>query len=395
MLLEYCKWDPQVGDVSTLADFPLLIGRSHWDEICRIAEALAAELSAAEAQLLRRPDLHRALAIPRWLRQALRAALHDGPTPAAVRVLRFDFHWTTEGWRISEVNSDVPGGFAEASEFPRLVAAGCDAAASPAGDPASAWAAAVAQAAGTGGSVALLAAAGFMEDLQVVSFMARRLSERGLTPHIASPSQLDWRDGRAHLRTAWCDGPVAAVVRFFQVEWLARLPRNCRWRPLIAGGRTRVTNPGSAVLTESKRFPLVWNGLTVPLPTWRRLLPESRDPRDARWRSDDGWLLKTALCNTGDTVAARDLVPPKRWRTTCRSAWLRPGQWVAQRRFETLPVPTPMGDVYPCIGVYTIDGRACGAYTRIATRPVIDYRAIDMALLVESEGNQGLEEERA
>jgi hypothetical protein len=225
--------------------------------------------------------------------------------------------------------------------------------------------------------------------------MARRLADLRLTPHVASPLQLEWRDGRAHLRAAWHDGPLATVVRFFQAEWLARLPRPERWLGLIAGGRTPVTNPGSAVLTESKRFPLAWDRLTVPLPTWRRLLPESRDPRDAPWRKDDGWLLKTALCNTGDTVTARDLVPPKRWRAACRSAWLRPGQWVAQRRFATVPVPTPIGDVYPCVGVYTIDGRACGAYTRVAARPVIDYRAIDVALLVEPDRVDRPREERA
>ena len=57
---------------------------------------------------------------------------------------------------------------------------------------------------------------------------------------------------------------------------------------------------------------------------------------------------------------------------------------MAQRRFDIVAVPTPIGDVRPCVGVYTIDGRACGAYTRLASGPVIDYRSIDAALLVES-----------
>jgi hypothetical protein len=39
--------------------------------------------------------------------------------------------------------------------------------------------------------------------------------------------------------------------------------------------------------------------------------------------------------------------------------------------------------MYPCIGVYTIDGIAAGIYARIAARPVVDYRAIDVACLVE------------
>jgi len=386
MVLNCCKWDPQVGDVSTLAPFPLLIGRADWQQLCSTAEGLARELIAAEAELLGRPDLHRKVAVPRPLRNALAEARNRGATPAAVRTLRFDFHWTPDGWRISEVNSDVPGGFAEASELTRLFADSFGPSMNLAvpGDPAAAWADAVAVAAG-GAPVALLSAPGFMEDFQVVSYMATRLVERGVAAHLAAPSQLAWAAGHASLRAAWYDGPLGAVVRFFQAEWMARLPRSCTWRPLVAGGRTPVTNPGTSVLTESKRFPLAWEHLAAALPTWRRLLPETRDPRDAPWRRDDGWLLKTAFCNTGDTVAARDLVLPQRWRAAARAAFLWPGQWVAQRRFETVPLATPSGDVHPCVGVYTIDGRACGAYTRVATRAVIDYRAIDVALLVEGD----------
>lgn len=38
-----------------------------------------------------------------------------------VRLIRFDFHPTTDGWSVSEVNSDVPGGLLmEASVLPRI-----------------------------------------------------------------------------------------------------------------------------------------------------------------------------------------------------------------------------------------------------------------------------------
>ena len=39
-------------------------------------------------------------------------------------------------------------------------------------------------------------------------------------------------------------------------------------------------------------------------------------------------------------------------------------------------------DLYPSIGIYTIDGHAAGAYGRIAERPLIDGRARDTAVLV-------------
>jgi glutathionylspermidine synthase len=377
MMLHHCKWDPQVEDVSTLAPFPLLMPRATWNHVCRLAESLAAETLAAEAELLDRAELHAVLSIPRPLRAALRLG---NPPPVAVRVMRFDFHPTSDGWRISEVNSDVPGGFSEAGQFPRLVAPHVPATRTV-GDPGARWADAVARCAGEGGHVALLAAVGFMEDQQVVGYMGRLLAPRGVTPHLADPTALRWRDGRATLR----DRPMAAVVRFYQAEWLASLPRRHRdcWLPLAATGRTPVTNPIASVLTESKRFPLAWNALRTPLPTWRRLLPDTRDPRDAPWRGDDRWLLKTAFCNTGDSVSAASLVPPKQWRRTAWHARLFPRRWVAQRRFATLPLATPMGELFPCVGVYVIDGRATGAYVRLSHRPVIDYRAIDAALLID------------
>ena len=379
LMLHYCKWDPQVEDVSTLAPFPLLVRRAVWTRLCDDAEQLAAQVIEAERELLARPDLHRDLRVPRALRYALRESQSLGAPPVAVRVMRFDFHWAEEGWRISEVNSDVPGGFAESSELPRLFAPHVPGAKLPT-NPGRAWADALSRCAGSG-DVALLAAPGFLEDQQVVSYMGRLVADRGVRPHFADPAQLRWHNGSACLSGV----ALSTIVRFYQAEWLASLPRRQRacWLPLAAGGRTPVTNPLVSVLTESKRFPLVWDRLRTRLPAWRRLLPETRDPRDAPWQRDEGWLLKTAFCNTGDSVSAAALLPANQWRKAKWHARLFPRQWVAQRRFRTRSLATPIGDVYPCVGVYTIDGRAAGAYVRLSHRPVVDYRAVDAALLIE------------
>ena len=37
-ILEGCKWDPQVGDVSTLAPFPLILSHVAWRELARMTE---------------------------------------------------------------------------------------------------------------------------------------------------------------------------------------------------------------------------------------------------------------------------------------------------------------------------------------------------------------------
>ena len=33
MVLDYCKWDPQVGDSETIGRFPLILSREAWEEL--------------------------------------------------------------------------------------------------------------------------------------------------------------------------------------------------------------------------------------------------------------------------------------------------------------------------------------------------------------------------
>jgi glutathionylspermidine synthase len=346
------------------------------------AERLDAETAEAEQEISGRPELLRMLGLPRKLQEILAG---EAPlSPSAGRVIRFDFHLTTEGWRISEANSDVPGGFSEASHFTALMAEHFPDL-QTAGNPSQLWCDALSYASGGRGAIALLSAPGYMEDHQVVSFLATELRRRGCPAHLAKPQQIRWRQGHAYLDTLWHRGPLGAVVRFYQAEWISRLPASPGWRQLFRGGKTPVANPALSPITESKRFPLVWDRLSVDLPAWRALLPESRDPRHASWSRDDGWLVKTAMCNTGDTVSIRELMPAKQWLQTRLSVFLNPGQWVAQRRFESVTVPTPAGPRHVCVGVYTVNGRAAGAYARINDKPVIDFAAVDAVLLLEQD----------
>jgi glutathionylspermidine synthase len=385
-LLEHCKWDAQVGDIGTLADFPLLLQKNVWQRLAGAAEALTTEGIAAERELLHKPEILEKMGWPRSLRKTLLRCVTSAQTPAAARTMRFDFHFATEGWRISEVNSDVPGGFTEATSFTRMMAAHYPEAV-PAGDPLHAWAESIVAAAGENGVIALLTAPGFMEDHQIMAYLANHLQERGCRTHLAGPLNLDWRDGQAFMNSAWDQGRLSAVVRFYQSEWLADLPGRCRWTHLFHSGRTPVANPGYAVVLENKRFPLVWDELETPLPTWRNLLPETRDPREAPWNSDEDWLLKTALCNTGDTVSIRSLLSETRWNSVAQQVRRRPEQWVAQKRFQPVAVETATDRMYPCIGVYTINGKAAGCYARLSRGPVVDYLATDVALLLKNKAD--------
>jgi len=375
-VLEGCKWDPQVGDVSTLANFPLFIERAVHDQLAAWAEQLSAETFAAEEEVLfEKPHLLKRLGLPRRVQRALTS---DAPlTRTAARAIRFDFHHAADGWRISEANTDVPGGFTEATFYTALMAEHFPEA-RVTGQPAHEWADAIAS---NGQNVVLLTAPGYMEDLQIMAYLGRLLRERGCNTCLSNPRQLAWRDGEAFLGGR----PIGVLMRFYQGEWLARLRRRCGWEHFFRGAKTPVGNPGVAIISESKRFPLVWPQLATRLSAWRQLLPETRDPREANWRDDESWVLKTAMCNTGDDVVLRPMADIRRWKKIAREVRWFPRRWIAQRRFQTRPIETPLGRMFPCIGVYTINGRACGAYGRLSRTPVIDYSAVDVPVLIEDE----------
>ncbi len=378
-IFDCCKWDPQVGDHNVIARHPLVIHRDAWDEVMRLARALATEALTAERELARRSRLHRRLGLPRSTRSALERAA-DAPAVGAARLIRFDFHFTTEGWRISEANADVPGGLNEASGFPALVGPHYPWAA-PVGDPTAAYVRAIVAAAGTNPVVAMVHATAYRDDQQMMAYVAARLKDAGITAHLCSPSHLRWREGRAELDAAWWRGPVGLVVRFFPADWLGGLPRACGAEHFFAGSATPLSNPGTSILIQSKRFPLIWDALETPLPTWRALLPETRHPSHVPWRGSREWVLKPALGRVGEGIGIAGLVDAAEWRKIARGATWWPRGWVAQRRFDIVPVDAGGRSVFPCLGVYTVDGEVAGAYGRLGARPLIDSHAEDAAVL--------------
>jgi hypothetical protein len=146
---------PPGGRSSNARALPVFISEADWTEVADSALALALETLAAERELLQRTDLHRLLGLPGTLCRAFARATEIPETASFARTMRFDFHFTRDGWRVSEVNSDVPGGFSEAEGFAGLMARYfLDA--RVAGRPASLWADRVAATLASDGTVALL-----------------------------------------------------------------------------------------------------------------------------------------------------------------------------------------------------------------------------------------------
>lgn len=379
-IFDWNKWDQQIADVPTFAGFPIILRAAEWNRISRWAEALSAEALAAETEIALRPELHSALGFPPRLARALRKA-SGRPSAPAPRLIRFDFHYTDAGWRISEANSDVPGGLNETSGYPHLLSPHYPGA-RPGPDVTDCYARAVADAVKPGATVALVYATAYADDHQVMEFVARRFATQGLHPVLLAPSQIAWRNGAAFLQSAGGGRAIDLIVRFYPAEWLPNLPDSCGWQNFFGGNHTPVSNPASAILSQTKRFPLIWDQLRTALPAWRELLPRSEDPRRVPWRSDARWLVKPALGRVGEDVGMREVLKPRAWKQIAASARWSPRGWVAQERFASRTLENAAGSWFPCIGVYTIDGKVAGAYGRCAHKPLIDQEARDVAVLI-------------
>ncbi|HKQ48135.1 MAG TPA: glutathionylspermidine synthase family protein [Phycisphaerae bacterium] len=381
MIFEFCKWDPQVGDVAVLSNRPLLLAGNEWNLLTRHAENLYCETLAAEAEIVQSPRLHQSLGLSRFIRNALAETCSDA-TQHPPRLMRFDFHHTPLGWMISEVNSDVPGGFIESSAFPSLVAEHFPGK-TTLGDPARYLAQVIRANDAPFEAIAMVHATAYTDDRQVMVYLSRCFEAEGMRPMLASPADIRWELGAAYVRSRNREHRVDLMVRFFPSEWLPNLPRTCKPRRFFSNESPSIVNPASAIVTQTKRFPLVWKDLKTKLSLWSKLLPETRVV-DRERMADESWIVKPALGRVGALIGIHGVTPPQELAKIHATCKRHPAHWVAQKRFCITPVETLNGLEYPSIGVFVIDGRVAGCYGRISSRPIIDDRAKDIVVLIET-----------
>ncbi|MDR0287070.1 MAG: glutathionylspermidine synthase family protein [Clostridiales bacterium] len=377
------KWDPQVEDVSTVAECVLVIGKDTAIKLEKWAEQLSQETVEMEEELITRPFLMRKLGLPVKIQNSLKVVKNYDKNKN-IRLMRFDFHPTESGWNVSEVNSDVPGGLAEASVLPKIageyfpeytfgkntaeelfqafknVLLGPDV-------------------------IAFVHATSYSDDRQVMQFLSDYFNKHGLKTIFAAPDHIKWEGN-----DAICFGnKVGAILRFFPLEWLPNLPRKVNWKGYFTYAVPSCNHP-IAILLQSKRIPLVWDELGTDVSTWRSLLPETRDPRDVH--DNDGWIYKPALGRVGEGISIKPAVSDKELGIIKKAVKRSSGDWVAQRMFTSKPVETSEGDLYHiCVGVFTVNGKSAGMYGRINTYPRIDAKAKDIPVLISGKGDQDAE----
>ena len=161
-------------------------------------------------------------------------------------------------------------------------------------------------------------------------------------------------------------------MRYFPVEWLEFSP-NTDWQSMVAS-QTPSANPATALLTQSKRLPLVWDELQVDMPTWKKLLPETR----CASKIEDGFILKPAFGRVGEGINIVGTLSETENEDIKNAATANPEQWVAQKMFESLPI----NGLHLNLGVFVVDGQFARLYGRTSKVARIDASASEIPVLV-------------
>src|SRR5262249_31237642 len=151
--------------------------------------------------------------------------------------------------------------------------------------------------------------------------------ERGATPVLASPEHLAWKHGHAHFVPPLKAPAPAAIVRFFPADWLPAIGSRAHWEPYFRGGPPPPAQPGTCILIQSKRFPLVWDQLRTEMPAFRQLMPPSCEVRKVGWSERYDYVVKPALGRVGEDIAMAGITAARDWERSWSRANKNSRDW--------------------------------------------------------------------
>ena len=219
------------------------------------------------------------------------------------------------------------------------------------------------------GVAAFVHATSYADDRQVMQYLSDYFHTRGIDTIFAAPDHLKWvgRKAVSIIEGKKCD--ITGIIRFFPLEWLISLPKGADWTGYYDCEIPSCNHP-VAIFAQSKRLPLIWDKLNIEIPAWRKLLPETKDPKSVT-PQDKEWLYKPALGRVGEGITFRDEKLEKIIRRYSTD-------WIAQQMFKSQPLES----YHLCVGVFTVNGKRAGFYGRVSPYSVIDSRAKDIPILI-------------
>ena len=409
LMFEGYKWDPQFVDNNTVAKYVLVLSEDEARTIADYTSKLAKETMEAEEFI--NNNLHKAksLRLPKRLKKEIQS-MTNYDTEKNIRLMRFDFHPTTDGgFAISEVNSDVPGGHAEGSVVPAIAKEILEQAyvkgmhnekshkaldkewpiTTTYGymDFSSFLVDAISKKVPKNGTIFLNHCTCYSDDRQVMEFDADRLRAAGYKVIIGAADHISFKDNKAYsiLDGNWAE--LDGIFRYTPVEWLMDIKPK-RWQGYFNTETVACNHPVS-LYAQTKRFPFVWNMLeenNVAMSTWRELLPETVEAKDvlSGKYSKEEFIYKPAYGRVGEKISIKEACKEDEYRKILKEVRKHPKRYIAQRRFASQPLEGINGEkLHVCIGSYAVEGEHAGFYARVSHLLRIDSNAADIPVLIE------------
>ena len=377
------KWDPQFFDSNTIAKYVLVISEDEHEELKNLTERLSMETIKAEEFLNNNLKYTKKLYLPRKIGKELNK-MKNYDSNKHIRLMRYDFHPTIEDkWAISEVNSDVPGGFAEASLMPKVAINILK--------NENYWSInfgdilvdAISKKTKQNGKIMLVHCTSYSDDRQVMQFLGDKLTLRGFKVIYSAADHIVFKNKKAYSILGGNEGEIDAIVRFTPLEWLKDIKPK-RWQGYFDTVTTSCNHP-IAIFAQTKRFPLIWNELEkqgIDLSTWKRLLPETIDVKSVKNQKE--YIFKPACGRVGENISIKEACKNDEYEKILKDVKKNPKDYLAQKRFNSKPIEGENGETYHlCLGSYSVDGNHAGYYARISNLPRIDSYAADIPVLIE------------
>ena len=377
------KWDPQFYNNCTLAKYALVLTKQENEELITLTTKLDVETRQAEQWLNKNKKVAKKLMLPRKILKQIKNMQSYDETKN-IRLMRYDFHPSHDNsWVVTEVNSDVPGGFAESSLLPALarnIIGDKNLTYNSFGDR---MVETINNKLKHKGTIMLVHCTCFSDDRQVMQFLGDTLKEQGYRIIYGAADHISFKNKKAYCILDNNYEEIDLIFRFTPLEWLIQMkPR--RWDGYFNTVTMSCNHPIS-IYAQSKRFPFVWQELKregILMETWSSLLPETIETKNVGTK--EGFIYKPVYGRVGEKISIKEACKGDEYIKILKDVKKHPKQYLAQKKFESKPV---LGDndtkYHVCIGSYVIDGQHAGYYARMSLYPRIDSYAMDIPVLIE------------
>ena len=378
------KWDPQFLDNNTLAKYVLVLKESEYKKLATLTEQLDVETIKAEEFLNQNLKLSKKLAIPKKIYNELKK-MKNYDSKKHIRLMRYDFHPTIDqGWMISEVNSDVPGGFAEASLLPILALKTLNLNNNYYSiNFGEILANSISKKVKKNGTIMFVHCTSYSDDRQVMQYIGDLMKNYGFKSIYGACDHLKFINKEAFSILDGYEMKVDGIFRFTPLEWLKDV------KPKTWSGYFDTITPSCnhpiAIFAQTKRFPLIWNILeknNISLDNWKKLLPETIEVKKVKGK--DGYIYKPACGRVGEKISIKEACDDDEYNDILKDVKKHPKNYLAQKKFNSKPLKSSDGKYFHvCLGSYTVDGKHAGFYARISVKPRIDSNAADIPVIIE------------